>query len=61
LTFLAFAIAFESRDQNLMKFKRDQNATEKFQIYINESENLWMWVKIVIKYHKISLIFMKIH
>ncbi len=48
----------------LVKFERDQNATEKFWIYRNESKNLWKFTKVnkfIIYYRKILLTFIKIH
>jgi len=39
-----------------MKFKRDQNATEIFWIYIDDCENLWN-LTFIIYCHKISLTF----
>jgi hypothetical protein len=40
LAFSSFAIIFELWDQNFQNSKQTKNATEKFKIYIKESEKL---------------------
>jgi hypothetical protein len=47
-----------------MKFERDQNATKKIQIYINENKNLLNMMKVdkrIVYSHEILLNFKKCH
>ncbi len=47
-----------------MKFERDQNSTEKFQIYINENKNLLNMMKVdksIVYSHEILLNFIRYH
>jgi len=63
IDFLSIAIhhCFQIARLKFTKFERDQNATEKFQVFMNESKKSLKLDKFIVYYFEIALTCEKIH